>query len=147
MCQFSWFTTVVVLPHKSPWTQVNRCENNAHEPKSYRKQASVSSQVARFPTPVKHAAVVGLNNVTPAEENGTRIQNNRPRLFLPEREDGAVIREELRDGAHPLLLSQSHPSLNCFHLFSVFFPCLVLCFFAHISWLGETKGEERGQLM
>lgn len=100
MCQFSWFKTVVELPHKSPKAQVYRGENIARRP-TILKGASVRlGQVASFPAAVKRAPVVRLKKCDPVGENGKRIQNNRAgssslRRGGGGREDGAVIREEL----------------------------------------------------
>lgn len=77
MCQFSWFKTVVELPHKSPKAQVYRGENIARRP-TILKGASVRlGQVASFPAAVKRAPVVRLKKCDPVGENGKRIQNNR----------------------------------------------------------------------
>lgn len=159
MCQFSWSATVVVLPHKSPESQVYRSENIALGPKSYRKRACVRGQVASLPTPVKHAAVVELEKCDPAEENGKRIHNNRAGASSPRRRMRRRSGNQRRVMRWSALLAQlpslglpSSSSSFAKLLSLVFFflspPCSVLFRSDFLALAAaERKGEERGQLM
>lgn len=113
-------------------------------------KACLLGQVASFPTPVKHAAVVEVKNVTLLKKWHSKQQGPPLPPRDGEWEDRAVIREELWDLLTELPSLRlpppplPSPSLNCFHLFSFFFRRLVLCFFAQISWLYESGRKEGG---
>lgn len=80
MCQFSWFTTAVVLPHKGKKTQVYHSKNTTRGAKILQEASVRFSQMASFLTPVKHAAVVELKNVTPLKKMANAFKTTGPAL-------------------------------------------------------------------
>lgn len=143
MCRFSWFTTVVIWPHKS---QTPRCitvttslssQNLTGSKRAFRPGGD-------FPNSCQTSSCSRAEKCDPVEENGKRIQNNRASASSLRRRMRRRSRNQRR--VMPFLCFPSSPFftklLSLVFFFS--FRRLVLCFFAQISWLYSSGRRDGG---